>query len=90
MLTKMLLALKATLSQSPDTKQQAMVGMSEWAGSMSSRRVDSHPLLCCLSVTGTMADESDDALALRPAGVLEGVVSSLVLGVFDSMASTCR
>lgn len=84
MLTKTLLALKATLSQRPDTKQHKMMGISERAGSISSPSAASHPRECCAGCA--IAEEFDDSPELSTPGVLEGVF--LVAGILASMANT--
>lgn len=82
MLTKTLLALKATLSHKPETKQQARMGASECAGSMSSRSVVAHPAWGVFSGGGVLWDESDETLGLRGPGVLVG--DSLVTSASDA------
>lgn len=73
MLTKTLLALNATLSHRPETKLQAMTGISECAGSTSSASVDRKPGLGRWAGGGAAPDDSDEAFALRAPGVLIGV-----------------
>lgn len=82
MLTKTLLALKATLSQSPETKQQSNTGTSECAGSISSRSVVVHDVLGEGAV-GAEASSDKDGRVLKP-GVLKGV--SLVAEFAVAMA----
>lgn len=88
MLTKTLLALNATLSQSPDTKQQASTGASECAGSMSSWSVVSQPGFVRPDSgldAAAIAEESEDTLELSIPGVLRGD-SFGAAGVFVSIS----
>lgn len=72
MLTKTLLALKATLSQRPETKEHSRTGRSEYDGSISWRRFDMKPSLGAVFVSGGIVDESDETLALNTPGASEG------------------
>lgn len=74
MLTNTLLALKATLSHNPDTKQHAIMGASECAGSMSSLNVVSHP---------AFGDEAFSGGGVRPC---ESVVETRALTGFGVLA----
>lgn len=70
MLTNTLLALKATVSHRPETKQQAKIGTSDRSGSMSSRNDEIHDALfgvLAFSDGGLLSDDSpaDETLALR-------------------------
>lgn len=72
MLTNTLLALKATLSHKPETKQQARMGASECAGSISCRKVVVHPAAAlgeAFSGGGVVSEDSwtDETRALRGA-----------------------
>lgn len=96
MLTNTLLALKATLSHRPDTKQQARMGTSECDGSISCCSVVAHPPAAAAAASGeafsgggVVSDESwtDETRALR------GAVGVSLLGavaVSDPMALLCR
>lgn len=72
MLTKTLLALNATLSQRPETKEHSRIGRSEWDGSISWRIFDMKPSLGAVFDSRGIVDESDETLALNTPGVPEG------------------
>lgn len=89
MLTNTLLALKATLSHKPDTKQQARMGTSECAGSMSCCSVVVHPAAAAaasgeaaFSGGGVVSDESwtDETRALRGAAGVSLLGAAAVSG----------
>lgn len=70
MLTNTLLALKATLSQIPDTKQVASTGRSECDGLISSRSLVMRPAFGAASVPcWGIVEASDETLSLSIAGV---------------------